>query len=700
MANGNQPAVRALTRLILPTPLMRHSILLGILLFTASALPDSARGDVTLPTIFSEHMVLKKARGVPVWGKAAPGEDVTVSLGGQMGSAQADAAGAWKTVLDLSKSEAGPFIMTVKGRNEIAIPDVLVGEVWIASGQSNMEWPLAETVDGAAELAKLPNPRIRMFQPDNRTSEHPTSEMSGRWFTPAPDSGGRFSAVGYYFAKTLAAKIRRPVGIVICTWGGTPVEAWMSPEAIASVPVIQESFKKRIDHARDFPELRKAFTGSFRDWLIATGRSDRKNQAFIDDKEAGKGWNEIAVPAKLTNSDGSPFFGALWLRREFAAKTPGTSFRIDTAPLEGFEAFYWNGKLIEENGYDTVEGTGANRYYSIPGEDVKATGNVALMRIYAPAVQPFVPWNFTHDNLIPESPVTTKVEFVLPPPPPAQAPPLLPEIPFADQLMATYLYNSLIFPLIPYAISGVIWYQGENNTGRSYQYRETFPLLITDWRRQWGQGDFPFYFAQLANFLDKENQPGESGWAELREAQSMTLRLPHTGQAVIIDAGEADDIHPRNKKIVGQRLARIALAKDYHQESLVFSGPVYRSMKIEEAAIRLSFDQSGGGLTAMPLPSTYVKRSLFQTTAPLHRSSPASELEGFAICGEDRKWHWANARIEGTDVLVWSDEVREPVAVRYAWANNPTGNLANKEGLPASPFRTDDFPAVTRAGTY
>jgi sialate O-acetylesterase len=252
----------------------------------------------------------------------------------------------------------------------------------------------------------------------------------------------------------------------------------------------------------------------------------------------------------------------------------------------------------------------------------------------------------------------------------------------------------MIHPILPYAIRGVIWYQGESNTSRAYQYRTAFPLMIADWRKLWNQGDFPFYFCQLANFTPKSSEPGESTWAELREAQSMTLKVPNTGQAVLIDIGESGDVHPRNKKDAGERLARIALAKDYGK-SITWSGPVYDSMKINNGKATLTFTHVDGGLAARALPDTYPVISEFEETAPLVRNSPQSPIEGFAICGQDRKWAWADAKIEGDQVVVWSDRVPAPLAVRYAWTHNPTCNLYNRAGLPASPFRTDDFPPTT-----
>jgi sialate O-acetylesterase len=280
----------------------------------------------------------------------------------------------------------------------------------------------------------------------------------------------------------------------------------------------------------------------------------------------------------------------------------------------------------------------------------------------------------------------------------SQAPKLLTTGP-RPQDLSSYLFNGMINPIIPYAINGVIWYQGESNAERAYQYRTSFPLMIEDWRNRWNRGNFPFYFVQLANYKDKVTEPVESSWAELREAQNLTLAQPKTGQAVIIDLGESGDVHPRNKTLVGERLARIALANEYGQ-AIPYSGPVYDSMTIKNDKVILHFSQTEGGLVAQSIPDTYIVQSESGKTDPLIRNSPESELEGFSICGSDRKWVWAQACIEGNSVVVWSDEVEKPIAVRYAWANNPTCNLYNGAGLPASPFRTDDFPPITKDTYY
>jgi sialate O-acetylesterase len=365
--------------------------------------------------------------------------------------------------------------------------------------------------------------------------------------------------------------------------------------------------------------------------------------------------------------------------------------------VSGFEQAYWNGKKVSETPYSKYPGAGYVRYFAIPLERVRVGTNTLAVRIYAPTVPPGIVAareRFWAGPLSLVGPWLAKAEYELPP----LSPRVLATVPAAParppSMAAGGIFNGVISPIIPYGIDGVVWYQGESNAGRAYDYRVAFPLLIDDWRRKWRQPRLPFYFCQLASFGPKKPLPGESEWAELRESQSTALQLPGTGQAVLIDLGESGDVHFRNKRAVGERLARIALAKQYG-EKLVFSGPVYESMKVEGATIRVTFSHAEGGLAARALAATYDVVSKLGQTAPLVRNSPESELEGFAICGADRHWRWAEARIEGGTVVVWSSRVSYPLAVRYAWADNPTCNLENGAGLPASPLRSDDFRAIT-----
>lgn len=664
--------------------------------------------DVTLPAIISDHMVLEKSAKVPIWGKAEPGEKVTVTLDGKTATATADANGKWKVILNLENSGTGPFEMVVQGKNYLSLTDVVVGEVWVASGQSNMEMALRGTADAAKDAAESANPFIRQFAVTRATSGEPLDDCKGAWISAKPETTGGFTAVGYYFAKKIQNELKVPVGLIHTSWGGTPAEAWTSAEALDTVPDLKAAQEARLQVLKEYPGKKQAFVDAMSAWLKENGREDKPAQdvaPFAGADAPTEGWTPVKLPGSITG-EGLPEAGAVWIRHivDVPADALGKPFGLMLGAIDGFDRVYWNGELVKETSYETYPGTGYIRQwngYEVPAKLLKAGPNVLAIRLFepvAPAKFPQVPRAGVVN--LPDGWVA-KAEYAFPPidaakvaaapRPPANFPGL--------HHSPAHLFNGMINPIIPYAIRGVIWYQGETNAGRAWQYRTTFPLMITDWRKRWDQGDFPFYFCQLAAYLPKKPEPGESSWAELREAQARTLSLPQTGQAVLIDVGESGDIHPRNKKDAGERLARIALAKDYGK-NIAWSGPVYESMKAEKGAIRLKFTQADGGLVARPLPATYDVKTAAKETAPMVRNSPQSELEGFAICGADKKWVWADAKIDGDTVVVSSDKVPEPVAVRYAWADMPTCNLYNGAGLPASPFRTDDFPASTIEGKY
>lgn len=507
---------------------------LSCLVVGLALLPLLASAEVRMPAILSDHLVLKRGAETSVWGKAAPDEAVVVTLGEATARTVTGADGRWRVTLDLTRSPAGPLVLTVEGKNRIVINDVLIGEVWLASGQSNMAFRLSAAVDAEGEIAGSANSQLRQFQVARTEAADPAEDCKGAWVVAAPETSGDFSAVAYFFGKRLQNELKVPVGIINSSVGGTPCEAWTSPQAISTDPHLQAA-------------------------------RERALAALPQDEKYGE------------------------------TKRRKTPRRPQTEP--------------------------------------------------------------------------------------------------------SCLFNGMISPLLPCALSGVIWYQGEANARRAWQYRSAFPLMIRDWRNQWKRPDLPFYFCLLANYRPKQAEPADSQWAELREAQMLALMLPHTGQANLIDLGEAGDIHPRNKRDVGHRLAAVALANHYGRR-VPFSGPIYRSMKIEGEKIRLAFTHADGGLVAQPLSAVYQVKTKTGVTEPLVRNSPGSELEGFAICGADHKWMWAEAKTDGESVLVWSDKIPDPVAVRYAWADNPTCNLSNKAGLPAAPFRTDDEPAITRDALY
>jgi sialate O-acetylesterase len=672
------------------------------------SLPLAAvQADVKLPAIFSDHMVLEKTAKVPVWGKADPGEEVTITLDEQTVKTTAGPDGKWQTVLNLANSGPGPFAMSVQGKNAITINDVVVGEVWVASGQSNMEWILQNTVDAEKEAAQSANPLLRQFLVKKATSATPLDECEGTWTLASPETSLKFTAVGYYFGKKLQNELKVPIGIVNTSWGGTPSEAWTSAPSLDSVPDLKAGRERVRRLLETQPDNLKKWVTAFGEWLKTTQREDKPvaDAAKYAAPDANtEGWKKVTLPGPVT-AEGFTGNGAIWLRTDIEQTGPAAApLGLELGSIDGFESVYWNGELLTSLSYQDYPGDGFNRRagkYRVPAEQVKAGKNTLAIRVYAPAAPAKFPSAPKVGGKVPPGDWIATEEFSLPALSAEQlaAVPKAPRTPPTPQHVASQLFNGMINPIVPYAISGAIWYQGESNAGRAHQYRTAFPLMITDWRNAWNQGDFPFYFCQLANYMPKKDAPGESAWAELREAQSQTLALPKTGQAILIDIGESADIHPRNKKDVGERLALIALANDYGKK-VVFSGPVFDSVKFADGKARLTFKHTDGGLVAKPLPATYDVATKENKTAPLVRNSPKSELEGFAICGEDKKWVWADARIDGDSVVVWSDEVAKPVAVRYGWADNPNVNLYNGAGLPATPFRTDDFPATTANTKY
>ena len=675
-----------------------------ILLFCLTL--SGGRANVMLPAIFSDHMVLQRASRVPFWGMADPSENVTVLMDGRTAQATAGADGKWTLSLDLHDEKPGPFTLTVTGKNKVTVNDVVVGEVWIASGQSNMTFSMGTDLDVAAEVALPPNPMLREFRVDRAAVPEPQDKLAGRWMEATPVTLPSFSAVAYFFGKTLQQQLQVPVGLISTNWGGTPAESWTSAEGLDAVPDLKAGAEHNRAQFQDYTAKVTQFATDFGSWLTATSREDKPPAdpaAFAAPGVATSDWTPVKIPGVI-EGQGLPATGAVWVRTQVTVPDNAANhpLQVRLGAIEGFETVYWNGQKIGGTTWQEYRGTGTPRIDSVPPKLVQAGANTLAIRIYEPAETVRFPNLPTAGAQPLADGWVAKAEYALPPLDPAQTASLpKPPVSFAGpQMVASHLFNGMIHPLLPYAISGVIWYQGEENVGRAYQYRTTLPNMITDWRTQWKQGDFPFYLCQLANFEAKQAGPMDSRWAEMREAQSMAQKLPNTGRAVLIDLGDSANIHPRHKTLAGERLAKLALARTYGR-AVPCSGPEYQSMKIEGGKIRLTFDLAGGGaLVAQPLPATYSVSTLTGQTAPLVRNSPDSQLEGFAICGADHKWAWAQAKIDGGDVVVWSDQVPSPVAVRYAWADNPTCNLYNAAGFPASPFRTDDFPALTADSKY
>ncbi|HSI82790.1 MAG TPA: sialate O-acetylesterase [Candidatus Methylacidiphilales bacterium] len=694
---------------------------------------------IALPALFSAHAVLLKSDKTPLWGKAAPGAEITVELGEAKASVNADSSGKWRANLDLSGSGPGPFDLKVGttsgGSHPIVIPDVLVGEVWLCSGQSNMEYQLEATTGAAKEIASSALPLLREFRVEKAALNEPAEDCKGSWEVASPSTTSRFSAVAYYFGKRVSKEMKGPVGLINSSWGGTAIESWMSCEALGRDAELKPRAEDILRENESYSKRLADFRRLYKEWEAENNREDRTPHtampAMAEERFASlevdeSDWKSVTMPGSLA-AHGLPDTGAVWLRRKLLV----TSHQIDQgifalflAVPRDFDQVYVNGikigcttagetTSVNSNSYSTLE-----RRYDVPKSVVKEGENVIAMRLFSPAGNAGIsPGYFCAIWCVPlDGEWLAKTEYELPPLTAAARAgyPQQPPLPPIPRYIPSALHQGMIAPLVPYAIRGALWYQGETNVGRAVQYRRALQHLVHDWREQWENNRLPVYVCQLANVNAKLPSPGESMLAEMRESQAAITSLPETGVAVLIDVGEQDDVHARNKKDVGERLAQLALNRTYGRTDIAGAGPVFKSAAIESVAegskirIRIHFMSTDGGLAARPLPANYQPRSVAAETVPLIRNSPESELEGFAICGEDRIWKWAEARIDsrnddcngscngpGPSVLVWSDEVPNPVAVRYAWADNPTCNLYNGAGLPACPFRTDSFPLLT-----
>ena len=650
----------------------------------STSLAGSAYADVSVPSIIGENMVLQAGMKVRIWGKASPGEKVTVSFDAKSARATADKQGHWETFIGPLKS-GGPFVLTIKGANTLTFKNVLVGEVWVCSGQSNMEWPLINAKGGAQEVAQANYPEIRLFTVQKNTASSPLDDVKGHWVVTTADQVSQFSAVGYFFGRELFQRLKVPIGLIHTSWGGTPAESWTSYAALSSNPELKPIINRYEESLKSLPERQADYERLMSQWeqnnLYADPGNKGEALGYANSSLNVADWKKMTLP-QYFETVGLDIDGAVWFRKEveLPANWAGKELVLNLTAIDDYDTTYFNGVKVGGMGKETPESYAKPRRYTVPGTLVHAGRNLIAVRVFdsagnggfAGADRMFLaPVGAKEsDGINLEGAWDYKVEVAFAPKHPDWG--SRPQAPGPNnQNSPSVLYNAMLAPLTPYAIRGAIWYQGESNAGRAYQYRTLFPLMIRDWRNAWAEGDFPFYYVQLANYQAAKPEPGESDWAELREAQTMTLREPHTGMAVIIDIGDPNDIHPRNKLDVGHRLAVWALAQTYRQ-TLEYSGPLYDSFSIEGDKVRIRFKHASGLMTSDGKP-------------------PRS----FAIAASDHKFYWADAHIDGDTIVVSSSKVSKPVAVRYAWADNPTTNLYNGANLPASPFRTDDWKGVT-----
>ena len=646
-------------------------LIVAALVATIGISSTEAQQALKAANIFTDNMVLQRDDAFVIWGWANAGEKVAVSLLDQTSTVQANADGKWTAKfqpIGLGK----PFSVTIKGfENEITFSNVVAGDVWICSGQSNMEWEVKKCGNPAEEIANGNYPMIRHVRIDHVTSPSKLKDVANSgWQVCSPETVGNFSATGYYFGRELHRQLDVPIGLLHTSWGGTIIETWISGEKLELHPDFTEAVQKvkasaGDEHKRqEKANIAKAWAENFRKAL--TDESDQWQVADVDDST----WKQIKVPGHWEWQGFKGMDGVGWYRHHFnlPAEAAGKKATLSVAMIDDADHTYINGKLV-----GNLTNWNAPRKYELPAELLKAGENIIAIRVADGNAGGGI--HGKDENVFIEVEGQDRVKLAgnwrFKPSTLTAALGDRPGKVFAGPNHPTLLHNAMINPILPYGAKGVIWYQGESNADRAYQYRSLMPLLISDWRIKWNK-DLPFYWVQLANFTAPAEQPGDSTWAELRESQSMTLQMPKTGQAVIIDIGEARDIHPKNKQDVGKRLALNALAKDYGKD-VEFSGPVFKSINIEGNLTKLSFDHAKGLM------------------------AKGGDLKRFEIAGVDKKFVWADAKIEGNQVIVTSESVEFPVAVRYAWSDNPEGcNLYNEAGLPASPFRTDSWKGITQ----
>jgi sialate O-acetylesterase len=649
---------------------MRSRVHILLPFLTIFLLQISSQAQITLPKVFGDSMVLQRGIKIPVWGNSTPGALVVAKLGNVQATAKADQQGKWQIKFPIFKT-GGPYTLEItelgKPGSKIELKGILIGDVWLASGQSNMEWQVQQAKDANKEIANANFPNIRFLVVEHSKQVKPQTDIfAGKWKVCDSSNVKPFSAVAYFFARKIHLDQNVPVGIIQSTWGGTPVEAWTSREMLLTSPITKARTLSNDTLAPDREDFVQDSLNQIRFWDMVYNPQYNADKIVPAMGYDDAGWTTVQMPNVIKDFEAGFYEGIVWLRKKITLPESfdQKNLTISLGHPEMNYSLYFNGQEICKN----VWYSNPTHSYTIPASLVKSGENIIAVRIamlwggggLSAADEIYITDGSSKISLSGKWLYKKDLETALP------------KI-LNYQYYPTVLFNTMINPVIPYGIKGFIWYQGEANSGAAYDYRSLFPMLIADWRKRWQQGNLPFLFAQLANFMKTKPLPSESEWAELREAQTLTLSQPNTGMACIIDIGEANDIHPKNKQEVGRRLALIA-NKLVYKQNVPAVGPVYKDFHKEGNRIRINFTNTGSGLS----------------------TKDGKEVTGFSIAGKGHKFYWAKASIEGDHVIVYADNVEEPEAVRYAWADNPECNLINSEKLPAIPFRTDKWKGITQ----
>lgn len=633
-----------------------YSFLFVLLVFPIFGL----KAQVRVSNLFTDNMVIQRNKPVKIWGRADKKEVIEVEFCGRRTSAQASKDGKWAVTFDAFPA-GGPYELTVQGKkNQVVLKNILIGDVWICSGQSNMGMTVSGSLNAQEEIAAANYPEIRLFTVSaNINNQEQEDVPSGQWATCSPESVGNFSAAGYFFGRDLYRELNIPIGLINSSVGGTNIEAWMSREAIRAFPEYSDKIKE--SRATEFGQRITESQNSRNKWLQALKKDQDVLPEFIQEGRLPEMASKMELPQRWEDTHLPGIDGSVWFQKEIylSEREAAEEIELNLCLVDDADETYWNGSLVgATNGYNKARSYTLTKGIANPGKNVLSikvmdgggSGGIRGKcenfyyrindhRYSLCGTWAYEPWVVNDSRL---------------------------DVSANDY--PSLLYNSKIAPLTHLAIKGALWYQGESNVFESDRYQYLLKAMITDWREKWGQDNFPFLVVQLANCGKEPLVPGESNWAELRESQARVLDLPNTGLAVAIDVGEAEDIHPKNKQEIGRRLSLAALRTAYGKD-LVSSGPTYRSMRVEENRIVLTFDHIGSGLWT---------------------KDKYGYLKGFSIAGTDQKFVWARAYIKGDHVVVFSPKIKNPVAVRYAWANNPGElGLFNKQDLPAAPFRTD-----------